>query len=368
MKDPVVLEVQNLKKRFRRNPFWGGEQEILRGLHFTVPQGSCTGFLGPNGSGKTTAFKCLLRLIRRDAGNIRFFGESGWTSALKARIGFLPENPSFYEEMTLRETVLFFGRLSLFMRPARPGPVLRPARSGAPPPGLFARLAPPEASQRVAGPQQSGPAETQALRTSPDLRPDSPLQTGGAFCKEVLEKRAEFLMEKAGLLQEADKPLRSFSKGMTQKAGLLSAFIHAPDFALLDEPFSGLDPEGRAAAFSLIEDMKREGRTVLLSSHILPDMERLCDRLLILKEGRIVFQGTKEELLQESEGGGRNGGLERRRIVFRKDSRQSRLNNLSLSECQKEIDRLRKEKCDILSIEREQPDLESACQKILSGS
>ena len=360
MKQPLVLEVQDLKKRFR-NHFWSAEQEILKGLDFTVPQGSVTGFLGPNGAGKTTAFKCLFRLIKRDTGNIRFFGESDWTSALKSRLGFLQENPSFYEETTLRETLLFLGRLSLSARRTR---------------------------------------------------------------KEILEKRAEFLMEKLGLLQEADKPLRSFSKGMTQKAGLLQAFIHSPDFAILDEPFSGLDPEGRAAAFSLIEDMKREGRTVLLSSHILPDMERLCGRLLILKEGRIVFQGTKEDLIRKAEGSGapgagsfggpaprrdsscesgfggpdgdgkpaikpgegraesrrnesrrnepqnagNNGGFDRRRIVFLKKGRQDRLQNLSFSECQKEIDRLRKEKCDILSLERERPDLESAFQKILSGS
>lgn len=280
-----ILEVKGLKKNFQKH-FWSSKKEVLKGLDFFIPKGSVTGFLGTNGSGKTTTFKCLFQLIKKDEGEVRFFGESDFNFHIKSRIGFLPEQPSFYEDLNLEELLLFYGRLS------------------------------------------------------------SP------FSSKELKERVIYLIEKAGLLENRFQNLKTFSKGMIQKTGLIQCFLNAPDLVVLDEPFSGLDPKGRHYAFSLIEEMNREGRTVLLSSHILPDMERLCDRLLIIKNGRIAFQGKIEQLMR--------GKLQ---IVFIEKGVKKNLSGLTFSDCQKELKNLITGNHNILSVEPEYRSLEEIYQK-----
>ena len=284
-----ILEVKGLKKSFQKH-FWSSKTEVLKGLDFFIPKGSVTGFLGTNGSGKTTTFKCLLQLIKKDAGEVRFFNKSDFNFSIKSRIGFLPEQPAFYEDLNLEELLLFYGNLS-----------------------------------------------------------------GSFSSKEKLKKRILFLIEKAGLLENRFQSLKTFSKGMIQKTGLIQCFLNAPDLVILDEPFSGLDPEGRYYAFSLIEEMKQEGQTVFLSSHILPDMEKLCDRIVVLKEGRIVFQGELEKLKEKFKG--------KLQIVFIEKGFKKNLSGLTFSECQSELQNLIARECSIASVEPEYQSLEEIYQK-----
>ena len=107
----MVLEVKNLHKNFKQN-FWSNPSLVLKGVEFSIPEGSVTGFLGSNGSGKTTTFKCLLNLIKRDEGEVLFFGSS-LSPQIKSVIGFLPERIQFYEDLTAEECLLFLGQLSL---------------------------------------------------------------------------------------------------------------------------------------------------------------------------------------------------------------------------------------------------------------
>ncbi len=108
------------------------------------------------------------------------------------------------------------------------------------------------------------------------------------------------MAEKTGMTENLNKQLRTFSKGMVQRAGLAAAFIHAPELVILDEPMSGLDPLGRRMVFELITELKENGATVLFCSHILSDAERLCDTAAIMNKGKIVRTVTKEELLLAS--------------------------------------------------------------------
>lgn len=126
------------------------------------------------------------------------------------------------------------------------------------------------------------------------------LDLHGSLCgmsKKARGERAEELIEKVGLSHALDRPLRKFSKGMLQRAGLACALIHDPALVILDEPKSGLDPIGRAEISSLIQDLKAQGKSVFFASHILSDVERLCDRVAVMVKGRVVDVGPLDKLL-----------------------------------------------------------------------
>jgi ABC-2 type transport system ATP-binding protein len=112
MESQAVLRVNDLKKSFAK-PWSRARVEAVKGISFSVPPGSITGFLGANGAGKTTTIKCLLQLAFADSGDMEFFGQNGLTAESKAKIGFLPERPYFYEYLTGREFLNFYGVLSV---------------------------------------------------------------------------------------------------------------------------------------------------------------------------------------------------------------------------------------------------------------
>ncbi len=116
------------------------------------------------------------------------------------------------------------------------------------------------------------------------------------LCKILLAERSESLLQLLGLWEARKKPVRSYSKGMQQRAGFVLALVHDPSFLILDEPMSGLDPIGRAQIGDLVADLKQQGKTILFCSHILEDVDRLVDRLLILHQGEKRFEGTTAEL------------------------------------------------------------------------
>lgn len=226
----TVLNVRDLKKSYRRG-LTSPVVHALKGVSFDIEAGTITGFLGANGAGKTTTIKCLLELAFADSGEIRYFGQAGLTAEVKARIGFLPERPYFYEYLTGREFLRFYAELS-------------------------AKLSRSQMSERI-----------------------------------------DHLLKRVGLEEAGDRPLRGYSKGMLQRVGIAQALIHRPDFIILDEPMTGLDPDGRFEVREIIRETAQEGTAVFFSSHLLPDAEQLCERLVILKKGELVFSGATDALL-----------------------------------------------------------------------
>jgi len=201
----------------------------LEGLTLAVEAGHVFGFIGANGAGKTTTIKTLLGLTRPTRGEAFLFGISSRDPASRREVGFLPEAPYFYEYLSGRETLDFYGRLSGMPRDRR-------------------------------------------------------------------RRRADEALERVGIAGAADRAVRTYSRGMRQRLGLAQAIIHGPRLAILDEPMSGLDPLGRRDVRRLILDLAREGVTVFFSSHILSDVEALCDRVAVLSEGRLVAEGRVGEL------------------------------------------------------------------------
>ncbi len=225
----AVLEVDGLRKTFVRG-FLRRRTEALRGISFAVEKGEIFGFLGPNGAGKTTTIKILMGLIFPSAGTARLFGAPIGDRRAKERVGYLPENPYFYDYLDVVELLDMVGRLH----------------------GL-----------------------DRALR----------------------RRRAEELIEEVGLKDAAKRPLRSYSKGMLQRAGLAQALIGDPELIVLDEPMSGLDPLGRKEVRDLIVRLRERGKTVFFSTHILSDATLLCDRVGIVVRGELRDTGPLGELL-----------------------------------------------------------------------
>jgi len=224
-----VLEVSHLARSYRANlslkKYW-----ILRDLSFSVEQGEIFGFIGPNGAGKTTTIKLIMDLVSPDAGSIRILGEPHQSVAVKKRLGFLPENPYFYDYLTAAEFLDFYGRLF-------------------------------------------------------------------GFPREVRRARTDAMLQRVGLANRRDRQLRKFSKGMLQRLGLAQALLNEPEFVILDEPMSGLDPVGRREVRDIILSLKAAGRTVFFSTHILSDTELICDRVGILSKGELKAVGRVSDLL-----------------------------------------------------------------------
>ncbi|MBA2734953.1 MAG: ABC transporter ATP-binding protein [Acidobacteria bacterium] len=229
-----VVEIENLTKDYEVG-FWRKRKvRALDGLTLSVEGGEIFGFLGANGAGKTTTLKLLMRLIYPTAGRARILGRDINDVQMHARIGYLPENPYFYDYLTARELLSYFAELFGYSRTER---------------------------KRVAA--------------------------------EVLSR--VHLDEKSW-----DKQLRKYSKGMLQRVGLAQALVNDPEIVFLDEPMSGLDPIGRREVRDLIASLRARGTTVFMCSHILSDIEVLCDRVAILNRGRLSETGTLEELRQRA--------------------------------------------------------------------
>ena len=203
-------------------------------LSFTIQVGEIFALLGANGAGKSTTMKMLMGLIKPTQGHAHFFGESVNQASARKSVGYLPENPSFYEELTPRELMRLF--CSLHQVPS----------------------------------------------------------------KEI-EQHSDRLIARVGMSHAADRPLRKLSKGMHQRVGIAQALIGSPRLLVLDEPFSGLDPIGRREIREVLLEERARGATLLFSSHILPDVEALCDRFLILENGQVRHQGQLSELSSSSD-------------------------------------------------------------------
>jgi ABC-2 type transport system ATP-binding protein len=237
-----LIELASVSKSYPTG-FWRRRVGVLSHLSFDVRRNEIVGFLGPNGAGKTTTIKILNHLALPDSGKVEIFGEdAGQRPELRRRIGFMPEQPYFYEYLTGEEFLHLCGHLY------------------------------------------------------------------GMTRAEIRRSTAEML-ERLGLAAASKKTIRKYSKGMMQRLGLAQALLHDPELVILDEPMSGLDPMGRVEVRTLIRELKTAGKTVLFSSHIVSDVEALCDRVIMIDRGRKVAEGSLEELVG-------SGGVRYVELVF----------------------------------------------------
>ncbi len=226
----TALATAGLTKRF-------GQQTAVDAVDLLVPAGAVYGFLGPNGSGKTTTIRMLLGLVTPTAGTVTLLGQPmpGQLGAVLPRVGALVEGPAFH-------------------------------------------------------PYLGGRANLERLDAA-----DPSTDAGTA------RRRIDAALDRVGLLVAASKRYRAYSLGMRQRLAIASALLRPRDLLVLDEPTNGLDPQGTREVRALVGSLADEGATVLVSSHLLSEVEQMCSHLGIMHAGRLVSQGTAAEVRSGSE-------------------------------------------------------------------
>jgi ABC-2 type transport system ATP-binding protein len=218
----MVIATDHLSK-------WYGQVSGVNDITVTVPPG-ITGLLGPNGAGKSTFMKLLTGQLRPSKGSVKLLGETVWGNpGVYTRVGFCPEQDSFYDRMTGLEWVTALVRLN-------------------------------------------GMAQAEA---------DAAARRG---------------LEAVDLLDAANKKIGAYSKGMRQRVKMAQAVAHDPELLILDEPLNGMDPMMRRRTIRLIKDWAKAGRSVLVSSHILHEVESMTSNILLINNGRIVAEGNVHQI------------------------------------------------------------------------
>ena len=210
------IRIRKLKKRF-------GDFTAVSDLSLAIPKGSIYGFIGPNGSGKTTTLRMIMHIILPDHGEIEVLGSRD-TAAARDQVSYLPEERGVYKKMTVRRLLTFLAEL------------------------------------KGVSPRESAP-------------------------------RIERWLERFEMTDWKDARLEELSKGMQQKIQFISTVLHEPELVILDEPFSGLDPINQRALREIIGDLKKQGKTILFSTHIIEHAERMCDHVCIIARGRKLVDG-----------------------------------------------------------------------------
>jgi ABC-2 type transport system ATP-binding protein len=286
-----ILKINNLHKTFKTK---GKFVKALDGINFSVEKGEILGFLGPNGAGKSTTIKTIMDLIRPDSGNVEIDGVDSRMPQARIKIGFMPENPQYYDTLTGYSLLMFTA--SVF-----------------------------------------------------------------GMDKNFAIKKAWELLEEFDLKEAAKRPIRNYSKGMIQRIGFASAIIHNPEILILDEPMSGLDPMGRVLFKKKLKELNENGATIFFSSHIIPDIEDICSRVLIVNKGRVVADLSREEIKYSTTSGFNiitKSALDLQGVNFEKIS-----NDLFKSYCKKEqlielLEKIKETKIEIVDIEPVKKDLE----------
>lgn len=227
----AILETHDLIKRY-------GDFVAVDTLNLMVRQGEVFGLLGPNGSGKTTTILMLLGLTEPTSGTVRVLGLDPVRQPLsvKARVGYLPDQIGFYDDLTARENLAYIASLNGLRRA--------------------------EATRRI-----------------------------GA------------VLEQMGLGEVGDKRVGTFSRGMRQRLGVAEVLLKQPQIVIMDEPTLGLDPQAAREFLAMIQRLKADGITIMLSSHLLHQVQEVCDRVGLFHRGRMVLEGTVEELARQVLGG-----------------------------------------------------------------
>src|SRR6202008_1114425 len=225
-----AIEIENLTKDYPFGFLHLKKKRSLEGLTMQVEDGEVFGFLGPNGAGKSTTIKWLMSLIFPTAGAAQILGKPIGDTGINRDVGYLPEQPYFYDYLTAVELLDYFARF---------------------------------------------------------------FDMSAADRRERIEK----MLKKVGLETARKIQLRKYSKGMLQRVGLAQAILHDPEVVILDEPMSGLDPVGRREVRDIILELKRDGKTVMFSTHILSDAEMLCDRVGVIVGGKLRGVGAPGTLV-----------------------------------------------------------------------
>lgn len=226
-----ILSFADVSFRYRGD--WLQQIHALKKVSLTVPRGASFGYLGANGAGKSTSIKLLVGLLQGHAGDIRLFNHPLGDPRLRRKLGYLPEQPYFYENLQVQEYLQYLGQLSGMSR-----------------------------------------AEIAAAR--------------------------ERVYQELDLGDLRRRKLGSFSKGMRQRFGLAQAILHQPELLILDEPFSGLDPLWRARFRQVLAMERKRGATLFFSSHILSDVEDLCDHYAVIDHGVVLEQGRLDALMNQA--------------------------------------------------------------------
>uniref|UniRef100_A0A7V4E2Q5 ABC transporter ATP-binding protein n=1 Tax=candidate division WOR-3 bacterium TaxID=2052148 RepID=A0A7V4E2Q5_UNCW3 len=226
----AIIVAEGLTKIYRSG-FWKFKKVFaVKKLSLIIEEGEIYGLLGPNGAGKTTTLKMLVGLCQPTKGTIKIMNGEPQSLEVRKQIGFLPEQPYFYEYLNGYELVFL---------------------------------------------------------------------TAQMYGQQVTKKRINEILELVGMAEAKDVYLKNYSRGMLQRIGLACALIIDPKILILDEPMGGLDPIGRKGMRDLIIQLKKQGKTIIFSSHILSDAEMLCDRIGILIKGEKVKEGTISEIIGE---------------------------------------------------------------------
>jgi ABC-2 type transport system ATP-binding protein len=228
-----LMEIKGIEQKFRTG-FWMTHVQILHDVNLTVPEKSIFGFLGANGAGKTTLINLIVGLRSPTAGEIRIRGDISSSSKARARMGYLPERPYFYEHLTGEQFLNYFGTLS-------------------------------------------------------------------GMTRNSIKARIPVAVSRVGMSAGRKIELRKYSKGMLQRIGIAQAILHEPEFLVLDEPMSGLDPIGRKEMRELIIGLAQEGKTIFFSTHVIPDVEAICDQVALIQKGRIKGCGPIKGFLAQGE-------------------------------------------------------------------
>ena len=222
-----MIRTEGLTRKF-------GSLVAVDDLNIHIKEGDVYGFLGPNGAGKSTTIRMLSTLIKPTSGTACIMGYDIYKEPNNARraIGIMPERPGFYEEMSGRKQLRFYGEFYKIPRPK-------------------------------------------------------------------LEARIEELMARVGMMRFIDANIKTYSHGMRKRLAIAQALLHDPKILILDEPSTGLDPKGVQEFRALIKGLNSEGYTMFLSSHVLPEIQQVCDRVGILRRGKLVAEDTIENLREQ---------------------------------------------------------------------
>lgn len=226
-----VIHTEDLTKKY-------GTFVAVDRLNLEVRAGEVFGLLGPNGAGKTTTILMILGLTEPTAGSVRVLGldPARQPLSVKSRVGYLPDQVGFYDELTARENLAYIAQLN-------------------------------------------------------------------AISDRQIDQRVGEVLARVGLDKVADKKTGAFSRGMRQRLGLADVLVKQPQVIIMDEPTSGLDPEASHEFLQMIRALKEEGITILLSSHLLYQVQAVCDRVGLFNHGKMALEGTVEELAQRVLGG-----------------------------------------------------------------
>lgn len=217
----AAIDIQQVTKRF-------GDFTAVNDVSLSVPEGSIYGFIGPNGSGKTTTIRMIMNILLPDAGTVSVFGKHSSTTA-RDEVGYLPEERGLYKRMEVRRLLRYYGQLK------------------------------------------------------------------GKSLKEV-DPVINTWLERFQLTGWANKKIEALSKGMAQKTQFISAIVSSPKLLILDEPFSGLDPVNADSLKDAVLDLRRQGTTIVFSTHDMSAAERMCDRIFMIFKGSTVLDGTLDEI------------------------------------------------------------------------